>query len=138
MAILDLPDGWTDIEGADVRVKALMAAEVDQVEGVLGARDQRLHQLLALRGDREDAPVVLGVEMPVQHPSVRAQRRLEGADDPLVSPLGEIRDPDQRQLPDRLLFRGAHVTRSSPLPTIASPSSSTVGFITTQSRWTGT
>ena len=121
-----------------MRVKALMAAKVDQVEGVLGARNQRRHQLLGLRGDREDAPVVLGVETSVQKPYMQEPRvASSGTDDPLVSPRRNSTPTSGSSL-DRLLFRGAHVTRSSPSPTIASPSSSTNGFITTQSRWTST
>ena len=127
VAIVQLPDDRADIEGADVRVQALMGAEVDQVDGVGGARHQRLDELGRLGRHREDAAVVLGVVVAVENSGVCAQGRLQGADHADVPALGEVRDSDERHL-------AAHGISSSPSRTIASPSSSSVGFMTTQSR----
>ena len=88
-------------------------------------------------GEREDAAVVLAVGVAVEDPGVRRRASPRARRSP--ARFGPRRSWGRRAAASGARRRdvGAQ-TSSSPSRTIASPSSSTVGFITTQSRWTGT
>src|SRR5262245_17266165 len=137
MALVGMPDDRRDVKGANVWMEAVVATEVDQVEGVLGSGHQGLDELVGLGGDRVDAAVVLRVEVAVEDTRVAGEGRLEGIDHSLASPLRELRYRHQRNRPP-CASRLCHLISNSPSCTIASPSSSRVGFVTMQSRWTGT
>ena len=83
-------------------------------------------------GEGEDGAVVVGVGVAVEERRRRGRRRPRApSSSSPVAPLGDVGDGEQ----------GRHhrqMTTSSPPLTIASPSISTVGSSTTQSRWTGT
>ena len=86
------------VERADARVRAAVAAQVDAVDALAGQRDQGVLQRQRLAGDGEDAAVVVGVGVDVEHPHAgHAGRRRPGpAIVPRVAPLADVGDGVRR------------------------------------------
>ena len=61
-----------DIDGAETRVDALMAAQVDELDGGGGAGQGGIQHRLIGAGEGDDAAVVVGVGVTVQHLHLRA------------------------------------------------------------------
>src|SRR6185312_15536844 len=129
-----------DVERADVRVDAVVAAQVDPLD-----RDARGGEQRGREGpgpahprEREDAAVVVGIAVGCEQADVaRAgarQRAPERVDRLLVAPLGEVGDREQHAPAAR---GGGHSTQR-PASSTRVPPTSSVGSTTTTSRWTGT
>ena len=123
------PDDRAYVERADRRVQALMGAHVDRRDRLLGAAGQRVEQGARRAGKGEDSAVVVGVGVAVEQGRPAREGLLQLGDAAGVAPLGNVGDGEQRHTTQ---------TKSSPARTSGSPSISTVGSSTTQSRWTGT
>ncbi len=57
-----------DVCGADARVRAFVAAQVDALARAGDAGDERLRQPGPVPDEREDGPVVVGIGMDVEDP----------------------------------------------------------------------
>src|SRR5882757_1792214 len=129
--LLAQPDDRADVERPDRRVHPYIRGHVDRLERLLGAGHERLGQSARLARQGEDRAAVVGVSVDVEDLGAPPERRAELVEDGLVAGRRDVGDGEQ----DR--HRGAQIS-SSPPPRIASPSISTVGSLTTTSRWTGT
>ena len=91
-------DDRRDVHGANARVDAVVAAQVDAGDRLTRAREQRGREHPRLPGERVDGAVVVGIGMDVEQPDAGA---LEGAADGVdrrgVTPLGDVGDGEQGQ-----------------------------------------
>ena len=87
-----------DVGGADPRVNALVAAEVDVVARAGDPGDKSLDECIVSTDEREDGAVVVGVDVHVEQARVSRERRSHRLDDLGIAPLRDVRHRLQRQL----------------------------------------
>src|SRR4029077_15868816 len=129
--LLAQPDDRADVERADRRVRPHIRGHVDRLQRLLGARGQRLGQSARPTRQSEDAAAVVAVGVEVEDRRAPPEERRQPPQRLLVRGRRNVGDGKQRR------HRRPQIS-SSPPPRIASPSISTVGSLTTTSRWTGT
>ena len=69
-----------DVRGADPRMRALVAAQVDPLPRHLDPRDERLDELVLVADEREHRAVVVRVGVHVEQPRVPRERRADRVD----------------------------------------------------------
>ena len=79
-----------DVGGADPRMGALVAAQVDAVARAGDAREQRLDQLVRVADEREDRAVVVGVDVHVEQARGRRERTAQRLDHRVVAAFREV------------------------------------------------
>jgi len=81
-----------NIGGADARMPAAVVAQVDQFRGLAHAAQRRFGDRLRLPGQSDDAAIVVGVAMHVEHPGAfdSAHRGDQRFDLLVIAPLGKI------------------------------------------------
>jgi len=87
----DRHDG-NDVRGADARVHAFVRPQVDKVSRARNAGEQRIGDRVLVADEGEDGPVVVGVDVHVEHARVRGERGADRVDDRAVAAFGEVRD----------------------------------------------
>ena len=87
--LLVLVDDRHHVDGPDVRVDALVLAQVDLGDRSPREPDQRLTQFALVAGEREHAAVVVGVGVDVEH-ARRADRALEALQLCQVAAFAEV------------------------------------------------
>ena len=87
-----------DVERADARVGAAVAAQVDAVDGLPRERDERVLQRERLAGEGDDAAVVVRVGVDVEHPHPRQAAGVhERVDRGLVPAFADVRHREGRR-----------------------------------------
>lgn len=93
-----------DVDHADARVDARVRGQVDAVDGLPRALEQRQVQRARLPREREHRAVVVGVRVDVEQPRAtgdeRGADRVEGRG---VAALGDVGDREQRHGPEAIL-----------------------------------
>ena len=108
-------DDRADVERADARMGAVMAAHVDRLCRGVRTGEERLAQRTGLTGEADNRAVVDGVEMEVEQERRVAEGIDEVVDLPRVLPLRDVRDGQKhpanlcgkRESVYRLIFRSA-------------------------------
>lgn len=89
-------DERDDVGGADPRVCAFVAPQIDPLAGALDAFEERRDELVRLTHEREHGPVVIRIHVHVEEARRTRERRLEGRDRLGVTPLREVRHRFQK------------------------------------------
>ena len=97
----DRHDG-NDVRSADARVHAFVRAQVDRVSRTRNAGEQRIGDRVLVADEGEHGPVVVGVDVHVEHACVRREPGADGVDDGAVAAFGEVRDALEREHAQRL------------------------------------
>ena len=89
-------DDRRDVERADVRVAAVVGAQVDELGAGAGARDEGADDRVRVAGERVDGAVVVGVGVDVEQPGARGGEGVADlGDDAGVAALGDVGDREQ-------------------------------------------
>jgi hypothetical protein len=90
-------DDRDDVGGADARMSALVAAEVDPLARARDARQQRGHEIRRAADERVDGAVVILVRVDVEQACLPGQRLADRVDGRPVASLGEVRHGLERE-----------------------------------------